>query len=1031
MQNKGAIKFLAIVFALVCIYQLSFTFCTRNVENKAKDYASSPAVYEQAKILSGGNTALEMLIADSLKAVRENRFLDSMNTENVMNILVRRYTYKEAKERELNLGLDLKGGMNVTLEVSLAELIKALSGFNPDPKFNQALALATEKQKRSQLDFIDLFYESMKEVAPQERLASYFLTNELRDKINFNSTDEEVLKIIREESAASFDRTFQILRNRIDRFGVAQPNIQKLAATGRILIELPGIKDPARVRRLLQSTAQLEFWETFEFSEVYSYFEAANKQLAGLLEVNNQDTIINATDTVAENQPVQNETQNVTSNLDELLGETETDTTTEAENLEQYQRENPLFAILQPSVFQNEAGEFFAGQGPVVGSAMAKDTAKVNRYIEQTKNLFPANLRLLWTFKAIDAETGGNTFQLIAIKVTSKDGSAPLGGDKVSDAFPDFNQYGTPEVTMVMNSEGTRIWKRLTADNVQRSIAIVLDDQVYSFPTVQSEIPTGRSLISGNFTIEEATDLSTVLKSGKLPAPARIVEEAIVGPSLGREAIRSGLFSFVLAFFLVLLYMIFFYSKAGLAANLALVANVFFLFGVLASLQAVLTLAGIAGIILTLGMSVDSNVIIYERIKEELSAGKGVRLAIQDGYKNAYSAIIDGNITTILTGIILYVFGSGPVQGFATSLIIGILTSLFCSIFITRLFFIWLLDRNFKVTFDNKLTHNFLAHTKINFLGMRKKAYLISALFLLIGVVFLFTRGLNLGVDFAGGRSYIVRFDQNVKTVDIMEAIEDKVGVAPEVKTFGPSNQVKITTRYRIGDTSTDADSIVERTIYDGVAQFYKTPLTYEEFVSDDEAKVMGRLSSQKVGPTIARDIKRAAVIAVILSLLVIFAYVGIRFRRWQYGVGALASLFHDALLAISLFSIFYGILPFSLEVDQVFIAAILTIIGYSVNDTVIIFDRIRENKTLFPKRDIMKNMNDAINSTLSRTINTAGTTLVVLIAIFIFGGEVIRGFTFALLVGISVGTYSSVFVAAPIAYDLLERKNKKQEIKA
>lgn len=1032
MQNKGAIRFLAIVFALVSVYQLSFTFCTRQVESRARVYAESPEIYEEAKRLSGGDATLEKIIADSLRADRENRFLDSMNVEKVMNILIRKYSYKECKERELNLGLDLKGGMNVTLEVATSDLIKALSGFNPDPKFNKAIELANEKQKRSQADYIDLFYESIKEVAPQERLASFFLTNDLRDKINYNTTDEEVLKIIKRESSDAFDRTFQILRNRIDRFGVAQPNIQKLATTGRILIELPGIKDPARVRKLLQSTAQLEFWETFEFSEVYSYLEAANKQLVNILSISpaEEASVLDTVSTIDVAEVTETvETETVTSNLDQLLGTQDTtkDVGTD-QSLEQYIKENPLFSILQPAVYQNESGQYFTGQGPVVGSSRATDTAKVNRYLALTRNMFPPELKLMWTFKPVDAKQGGNTFQLVAIKATSKDRTAPISGEMVSDAYPDFNQFGNPEVTMVMNAEGARIWKRLTADNLQRSIAIVLDNQVYSFPTVQSEIPTGRSTISGGFTIEEATDLSTVLKSGKLPAPARIVEEAIVGPSLGKEAISSGLMSFVLAFFLVLLYMIFFYNKAGLAANLALITNVFFLFGVLASLQAVLTLPGIAGIILTLGMSVDSNVIIYERIKEELLAGKGVRVAIQDGYKNAYSAIIDGNVTTLLTGIILYIFGSGPVQGFATTLIIGILTSLFCSIFITRLFFIWLLDKNYKVTFDTKITRNFLAHTKINFLSMRKKAYVISAIVLVVGAGFLFTRGLNLGVDFAGGRSYIVRFDQNVRTVDVMKSIEDKIGVAPEVKTFGPSNQVKITTKYLVEDNTEAADSIVERSIYESLVSFYTTPMSYDDFISDDEAKVLGRLSSQKVGPTIARDIKRAAVFAVILSLIIIFIYIGIRFKKWQYGVGALASLFHDALIAISLFSIFYGILPFNLEVDQAFIAAILTIIGYSVNDTVIIFDRIRENKTLFPKRDIIRNMNDAINSTLSRTVNTAGTTFVVLLAIFIFGGEVIRGFTFALLVGVVIGTYSSIFVAAPIAYDLLEKTENEKK---
>jgi SecD/SecF fusion protein len=1034
MQNKGAIKFLAIVFALVSIYQLSFTFCSRKVEKAAIEYADDPSVYEEAQRLSNGDEILERLFIDSLKSERERMYLDSMMNETVMNILIKKYTYKDCKERELNLGLDLKGGMNVTLEVAMADLLKALSGHNPDPEFNLAIEMAVEKQKTSQEDFLDLFYQSLKEIAPEVRLASFFLTNDLRNKISYNTEDAEVLGILRVESDEAFDRTFEVLRNRIDRFGVSQPNIQKLATNGRILIELPGIKDPARVRKLLQSTAQLEFWETYEFAEVYQYLELANERLPRLLGYEEKTDTVELTveEEITQEDDVEEKTEveTATSNLEELLGETDpttTDTTGE-QTFEAYAKENPLFAYLTPAFVQDEQGNYFPSQGPVVGYARGIDTARINRYLQMTKNVFKEDMRFLWSFKPVDNQEGSNTYQLIAIKLPPKSNVAPLGGDVVTDAYPDFDQFGKPEVTMVMNSEGARIWKRLTADNIGKSIAIVLDDQVYSWPTVNQEISGGRSSISGNFTMEETTDFATKLKSGKLAAPARVVEEAIVGPSLGQEAIDSGLLSFVLAFLLVLLYMIFFYNRAGLAANLALITNVFFVFGVLASLQAVLTLPGIAGIILTLGMSVDANVIIYERIKEELLAGKGLRLAISDGYKNAYSAIIDGNVTTLLTGVVLYVFGSGPVQGFATTLIIGILTSLFCSIFITRLFFLWMLDKNYKITFDIKLTRNFLAHTKIDFISKRKIAYVVSTTVIVIGIFFLLTRGLNLGVDFAGGRSYIVRFDKDVKTEDIAKSIEETIGATAEVKTFGPRNQVKITTSYLIEEQTETTDSLVELQIFESLKGFYNNPITFEDFTSDDEAKVIGRLSSQKVGPTIARDIKRGAVFAIVIALLIIFIYVAIRFKQWQYGVGALAALFHDALIAVSLFSIFYGILPFNLEVDQAFIAAILTIIGYSVNDTVIILDRIRENKFLFPKRDNLRNMNDAINSTLSRTVNTAGTTFVVLLSIFIFGGEVIRGFTFALLVGVIVGTYSSIFVAAPTAYDLLRSSEKKKK---
>jgi len=1033
MQNKGAIKFLAIVFALVSIYQLSFTFCSRRVEKAAIEYANSPLAVEEAKRLSNGNPLLEKLMLDSLKTDLERAYLDSMMNENVMNILIKKYTYKDCKERELNLGLDLKGGMNVTLEVAMGDLLKALSGFNNDPKFNQAIQMATEKQKNSQEDFIDLFYQSIQEIAPGEKLASFFLTNDLRNKINYDTEDLEVISILRVEADEAFDRTFEVLRNRIDKFGVSQPNIQKLATNGRILIELPGIKDPVRVRKLLQSTAKLEFWETYEFAEVYQYLEIANTKLPTLLGFSPEDSTITDSAKIVEttesetNPEIQENpvTDTATSNLDNLLGSDDTNDTTDTQSFEEYAAKNPLFAFLTPAFMQNEQGEYFPGQGPVVGYAKGIDTAKVNRYISLTKNIFPTDLRFLWSFKPVDSQEGGNNYQLVAIKLPPKSTQAALGGDVVTDAFPDFDQFGNPEITMVMNNDGAKIWKRMTATNINRSIAIVLDDQVYSWPTVNSEIPSGRSTISGNFSMEEATDFATKLKSGKLAAPARIVEEAIVGPSLGKEAINSGLLSFVLAFILVLLYMIFFYNKAGLIANLALITNLFFLFGVLASLQAVLTLPGIAGIILTMGMAVDANVIIYERIKEELLAGKGVRLAITDGYKNAYSAIIDGNVTTLLTGIVLYVFGSGPIQGFATTLIIGILTSLFCSIFITRLIFIWLLNKNYKITFDTKLVRNFLAHTKIDFISKRKMAYLISGSIIVIGIFFLFTRGLNLGVDFSGGRSFIVRFDRDVVTADIAKAIEKNIGTTAEVKTFGPNNQIKITTKYLIEDSEPATDSIVELKIFESIKDFYENPITFEEFTSDDESKIIGRLSSQKIGATIARDIKRGAVFSMVIALIIIFIYIAIRFKRWQYGVGAIAALFHDALIVISLFSIFYGIMPFNLEVDQAFIAAILTIIGYSVNDTVIVFDRIRENKFLFPKRENLRNMNDAINSTLSRTVNTAGTTLVVLLAIFIFGGEVIRGFTFALFFGILIGTYSSIFIAAPTAYDLLKKSEK------
>lgn len=1019
MKNAGAIRFLAIVFALVCLYHLSFTYCTRRVEKQAREYSSSPLVYEQAKQLAQGNSLLEKFYADSISNVLYNRYLDSMSSVPVMNILIRKYTYKECKEREINLGLDLRGGMHIVLEVSMDKLIIELSGHNTQPEFLEAIRLANERQRTSQENYVDIFGKALKELAPDNALASYFLTENLRGKIQYNTTDQEVLRILKREVDEAFDRTFEVLRNRIDRFGVSQPNIQKLAFGNRILIELPGIKDPERVRKLLQGAANLEFWETWEFGELYQYFEMANERLATMMQSTVKQTEQQQTDTV------QQTTTSSQLEIEQLLSKTQPQQTSQEQAGSEHEKKYPLYSILRPAFVANERGEYYPQRGPVCGYAAARDTARVNQMLRLIKDVFPRDVKFVWSFKPTDVRS--DLYQLIALKVPAKTQAAPLTGSAVVDAYPSVDQMGRAEVIMVMNAEGAKIWKRLTADNIGRSIAIVLDDKAYSWPTVQSEIPTGRSTITGTFTVEETQDFATKLKSGKLAAPVRVVEEAIVGPSLGRESIRKSLLSFVFAFILVLLYMIFFYSGAGVVANVALLSNVFFLFGVLASLQAVLTLPGIAGIILTLGMSVDANVIIYERVKEELKAGKGLRLAIEDGYKNAYSAIIDGNVTTLLVGIILYLFGSGPVQGFATTLIIGIITSLFSAIFITRLIFVRFLDKNKKIQFSFPLTENFLARVNIDFLKKRKIAYVVSSIVIVIGIISLFSRGLNLGVDFSGGRSYIVRFDQDVRTVDVARAIAEEIEQYPEVKTFGANNQVKITTKYLIDSPDENADSIAERKIFNAIQKFYKTPITFDEFRSDDPSKMLGRLSSQKVGPTIARDIRRDAVLAVIFSLVIMFAYMALRFKRWQYGFGALVALFHDAFITISIFSIFYGILPFNMEIDQAFIAAILTIIGYSVNDTVIVFDRVREILSLYPKRPYYTNMNDAINKTLSRTINTAGTTLIVLLAIFIFGGEVIRGFTFALLIGIIVGTYSSIFVASPIAYDIIRRKQQKE----
>lgn len=1048
MQNRGAIKFFAIAFALVCLYQLSFTFVTTRVEKKAKEYASNQSAIQQANELAGENKVLETYLMDSIARARETYYLDSISNVVVYDILVAGYTFKECKEREINLGLDLKGGMNVVLEVSVSEIVNALSGNSQDPVFREAMTLAYQKQKTSGQGFVTLFGESFTEVDPNARLASIFLY-EFKDKgITTNSTNEEILDVINYEANEAIDRSYQILRTRIDRFGVAQPNIQKLATTGRIAIELPGIKDPERVRKLLQGTAKLEFWETYNFSDLYAQFDEANATLrteeileeetaaaeaekeASIEEISDKTTT--AVDETGETEVTLGDEEQ--ESTDKLLEQIEADTTTEAAddmNFKDYAKKFPLYAYLQPSYAQDESGRPYPANTARIGFAAIKDTSRINHMLKLVKDIFPRDLKLVWSVKPNPSTP--DVLELIALKASYRDGSAALGGDVIVDARQDYDQNGGIAVDMQMNAQGAKIWKRLTGESVGKQIAIVLDNYVYSYPVVNDEIPSGRSSISGgNMDLNEAQDLANILKAGKLPAPARIVEEAVVGPSLGREAVSAGMNSFILAFILVLAYMIVYYHRAGFVANFALITNMFFLFGVLASLGAVLTLPGMAGIVLTLGMAVDANVIIYERIKEEIRAGKGLRLAITDGYKNAYSAIIDGNVTTLLTGIVLYVFGTGPVQGFATTLIIGLLSSLFTSIFISRMIFTWMLNTNKKVNFSTKFTANVLANTNFNFIASRKKAYIFSAILIFISVGSLVTKGLNFGIDFTGGRTYIIRFDNDVDTEEARKILTAEFeNNAPEIKTFGANTQIKVTTKYLIDDDRVEVDSIIQVKLHSGLKNMFTEEIKYHDFSSDTEGenKLLGILSSQKIGPTIAYDIRNKAYFAIFFALIIIFIYIAVRFKKWQFGLAGVAALFHDTLITMGLFSIFYGILPFNMEIDQAFIAAILTIIGYSINDTVIIFDRIRENTHLFPKHSIKSNINTGLNSTLARTINTSGTTLVVLLVIFIFGGEVIRGFIFALLIGITVGTYSSLFTASPIAYDLLGGDKQEKEV--
>ncbi len=984
MKAKGLIRFFVIAFALVCLYQLSFTLVTSNVEKKAKAYAKGDATLER-------------------------RYLDSLSDVTVYNLFIRKFTYQQAKEQQLNLGLDLQGGMNVVMEVSVVDVIRALSNFSKDATFNKALELAAQRQANSQLDYVTLFEQSFTELDPNGKLAAIFATRENQGKIDYNSSNAQVMEVIRTETEGAIDRSFNILRTRIDKFGVTSPNIQRQQGTGRIIIELPGVDNPERVRRLLQGSAKLEFWETYESAEILERLFEVNKMLGDRNKLKgNTDSTGKATTTAA--------TADTSKKQDDLLSQIaeKESTDTSAGGLDQAkaQAENPLFAVLMPAVFQAEDGSTRAADGPAVGSASIRDTAKVNAYLNmpEVKSMLPRNLRLLWTVKG---RGEGNKFlDLVAIKARANDSRAPLEGDVITDARESIDNFGQVEVSMTMNAEGAKTWRRLTADNIERSIAIVLDDYVYSYPNVKSEISGGMSSISGNFTADEAKDLANILKAGKLPAPARIVEEAIVGPSLGAEAIRSGVISMVAGLLLVVLFMVAYYGSGGIIANVALLANIFFIFGVLASLQAVLTLPGIAGIVLTIGMSVDANVLIFERIREEMRKGKSLRQGIIDGFNHAYSSIIDANVTTILVGIILYSFGTGPIRGFATTLIIGILTSLFSAIFITRMLIDWQVAREKVVTFSTNWSERIFANINVNFLARRKMWYAFSLTVIVAGLISMFTVGFNLGVDFKGGRSYVVQFDEAKRASDIRTALTSYLGSAPEVKTFGAADKFKITTSYKIDENTPEVDLEVEQKLHEGLSTLMTSKIDFDKF---KESRI---LSSQKVGPTIADDIKASAIMSIIISILVIAAYILIRFRKIEYSLGAAISLLHDVLFVLSAFTLLWKVMPFSMEIDQAFIAAILTIIGYSINDTVVVFDRLREFLGLHHGGDNEDVINGAINSTLSRTINTALTTIIVVLILFLFGGEVIRGFTFALLIGLIIGTYSSIFIASAVVLD-------------
>ncbi len=999
MQSKGWIRLVAILLAIASLWQLSFTAVTSIQEKKAAKFAEKAAVAAQnsaafAQIPEND----QAYYLDSIRKEQNRVFIDSISSQKVFLW----NTYKECKAKEINLGLDLKGGMNVMLQVQLQDLVKAISGNSVNPEFQKALALAKERSVNSREDYITLFADAWKEVSNGQHLAQIFGTYEMKDKITPASSDAEVISVIRDEAESAVANSFNVLRSRIDRFGVTQPSIQKLGNSGRILVELPGVKEPERVRKLLQGTASLEFWETYTSQELSGYLAEANAKLAEILSGEADTTTV--AEPAAENVAKEG--------ADSLLNSEIAQNQSNAAEIDAYRKANPLFAVLSPSGSNNAC----------IGFSAAIDTAKVNRYLSmpQIAEIFPAEFKPMWSVKPSEYVQGENIFELVAIKATSRDGKAKLDGGVITDArvVYDHGSNGEPSVSMTMNAEGANVWARMTSDNVGKQIAIVLDDMVYSYPNVQNAITGGSSSITGHFTPDEATDLVNVLKSGKLPAPATIIQEQVVGPSLGAKSINAGMISFIIAFLLVLIYMIFFYQGAGVAADVALLCNVLLLFGVLVSFGAVLTLPGIAGLVLTMGMAVDANVIIYERIKEELAAGKGLGKAVADGYKNAYSAIIDGQVTTLLTGIVLFVFGSGPVQGFATTLIIGIITSVLTSIFITRLIFDDRIEKGKSIAFENNLTKNFLKNTHVDFIAARKWSYIISGALIVISVVSIFTKGFTYGVDFTGGRTYVVRFDQPVTAEQVRGAAEVEFDGAVEVKQFGGESQMKITTQYKNDQESTDVDAEVEAKLYNALKSFFaEKDITLDEFKSTVD-NPNGIISSDKVGPTIANDMKRDAIIAVILSLLVIFAYIAFRFKGWTWGLGGVVSLAHTAIIVIGFFSLFSGILPFNLDVDQTFIAAILTIIGYAINDNVVIFDRIREYRTLHPNVDVRTNTNQAINATLTRTINTSVSTLVTMLAIAIFGGESIRGLAVALILGICIGTYASIFIGTPVMYD-------------
>lgn len=984
MQGKGVVKFFAILLAVVCIYQLSFTWVAHKVENDAQAYGK-------------GDTT-------KVKA-----YLDSVSTQPVYPIFKHNYQY--VKQRELALGLDLEGGMSVTMQISLNELVKKLSNNNQDVVFNQALAAATTDAITQQEDYITLFVNEYEKLNPNGKLAAIFSTKDNQDHLKFNASNNEVEKYLKDQAKTAVQQSYTILNTRIDQFGVANANIQLLPGKDRILIELPGVKEPERVRKLLSGTAKLEFYPTYDNSQVYQLLTNINGLIAAKIKASKKDTVKAAAKTTAAVK--EDSTKNKALSLLNKLQKTGAKDSSALGGKTQFAEQFPLFNVLKPMMYQGQNGQGELARGPIVGRAEVKDTAQVNKYLREPelRSVIPQNMKFLWSVKPQDKT---KIFELYAIKLVGAENGPVLAGDVINDAHNDVDQKGSPEVVMVMNTDGAQKWRTVTAEaatdvNNKQSIAIVLDDNVYSAPVVQNEIAGGVSSISGSFTVEEAKDLANVLKAGRLPAPAHIVAEAVVGPSLGQEAIHAGLLSSLVGLLVVLVFMVAYYNRAGTVAVIAVIINIFFLMGVLTSLGAVLTMPGVAGIVLTLGISVDANVLIYERVREELALGKSLRIAIADGFKHALSSILDSNISTFLTGLILFVFGTGPIQGFAITLMIGIVTSLFCSLLISRLVFEYMLEKGWDIKFSNPWSSHTFKNANYAFVKNRFKFYIFSGIFIAAGLVSMATQGFNYGVDFVGGHNYTVKFNNpNVTTEDVRPIVDKYLGEGNEVKTFG-TDRLSITTKYLINEKGGNTDQKVREALIKALGTNPKTKIT--------QANIVGQ---QKVDPTIANGLKKSAALTVIFAIIIISAYILIRFRKWQFSLGAMVATAHDALMVLSFFSLFKDVLPFSLDIDQSFIAAILTVIGYSINDTVVVFDRIREFLGLHHAKtdDPQTVINDAINNTLSRTIITALTVVLILLVLFIFGGDVIRGFSFALLIGVCFGTYSSICVATPVIID-------------